>query len=117
MVSFGVLALLEMHGALPMSRIAEELDVALPNATGIIGRLAERGIVERAHDSLDRRVVLVGLTDAGRDLIGDMERSRRERITRLIGTMDERQLRRLAASVRDLNQAARLVAAAEESVA
>lgn len=112
MVGFGVLALLEMHGSLPMSRIAEELDVALPNATGIIGRLAERGIVERSHDIHDRRVVLVGLTDAGRELIGEMERSRRERITRLIATMDDRQLRRLAASVRDLNQAARQIAAA-----
>ncbi|MEO5985625.1 MAG: MarR family transcriptional regulator [Candidatus Limnocylindria bacterium] len=117
MAGFGVLALLEMHGSLPMSRIAEELDVALPNATGIIGRLAERGIVERSHDILDRRVVLVGLTDAGRELIGEMERSRRERITRLIATMDDRQLRRLAASVRDLNQAARQIAAAEESIA
>ena len=40
-VGFQVLALLEMHGGLPMSRLAEELDVALPNATGIVGREKE----------------------------------------------------------------------------
>src|SRR5680860_918540 len=66
MIGFGVLALLEIEGPMPMSRIADDLDMALPNATGIIGRLAERGIVERSHDSGDRRIVLVGLTDAGR---------------------------------------------------
>ena len=73
MIGFQVLALLEMNGALPMSRLAEEIGVALPNATGIVGRMAERGIVERSHDAVDRRIVLVGLTDAGRRLIGEME--------------------------------------------
>lgn len=116
MVGFGVLALLEMEGPLPMSRIADSLDVALPNATGIIGRLAERGIVERTHDTTDRRVVLVSLTEAGRTLIREMEQSRRERMARLIGCMDTEQQERLAASVRDLTEAAR-IAASEEATA
>ena len=37
-VGFQVLALLEMHGGMPMTRLADELGVALPNATGIGGR-------------------------------------------------------------------------------
>src|SRR6188472_796666 len=58
-VGFQVLALLEMHGGLPMTRLADELGVALPNATGIVGRLVERGIVSREDDANDRRRVLV----------------------------------------------------------
>src|SRR5215204_5456008 len=58
-VGFQVLALLEMHGGMPMTRLADELGVALPNATGIVGRLVERGIVARADDAQDRRRVVV----------------------------------------------------------
>jgi DNA-binding MarR family transcriptional regulator len=106
MVGFQVLSLLEMHGALPMSRLAEEIGVALPNATGIVGRLAERGIVERNHDTVDRRIVLIGLTEDGRRLIGDMEAVRRARMTRLIGELDATQQERLLQAVRDLGDAA-----------
>ena len=106
MTGFQVVALLEMQGALPMSRLAEEIGVALPNATGIVGRLEERGIVERIHDTADRRIVLVGLTDDGRRLIGEMEAVRRERMTHLIATLDDAQQERLLQTVNDLRVAA-----------
>lgn len=114
-IGFQVLALLEMHGAMPMSRLAEELDVALPNASGIIGRIAEHGIVQRRHDDVDRRMVLVTLTDEGRRLIAEMEAGRRERMAMLIGAMDETQQRRLLHSVRDLHAAAGRLAESEEA--
>jgi DNA-binding MarR family transcriptional regulator len=113
-IGFQVLALLEMHDAMPMSRLAEELDVALPNATGIVKRMAERGLVERTHDEEDRRVVRVGLTDGGRQLIGEMEAGRRKRMTALIGALDARQQRRLLQAVRDLHAAARTLEQHEE---
>ena len=100
------LALLEMHGPMPMSRLADDLGVALPNATGIIGRLAERGIVDREHADADRRVVLVSLNDHGRRLIGEMEEARRGRIRRLVEVLDPKQQERLLHAVRDLRAAA-----------
>jgi DNA-binding MarR family transcriptional regulator len=115
-IGFQVLALLEMHGGMPMTRLAEELDVALPNATGIVGRLVERGIVQRTRDDSDRRLVLVTLTDAGQRLIGEMEAGRRDRMSRLIAHLDDPQQRRLLQSVKDLHVAAlRLAAEPEES--
>jgi DNA-binding MarR family transcriptional regulator len=106
MIGFQVLALLEMDGAMPMSHLAEKIGVALPNATGIVGRMAERGIVERSHDTADRRVVLVGLTDEGRRLIGEMESVRRARMTRLFAELDAAQQERLLQTVHDLGVAA-----------
>jgi DNA-binding MarR family transcriptional regulator len=100
------LALLEMHGPMPMSRLADDLGVALPNATGIIGRLAERGIVDREHADADRRVVLVSLNDHGRRLAGEMEEARRGRIRRLVEVLDPKQQDRLLHAVRDLRAAA-----------
>jgi DNA-binding MarR family transcriptional regulator len=116
-VGFQALALLEMHGGMPMTRLADELGVALPNATGIVGRLVARGIVARADDAQDRRRVVVTLTDAGHGLIGEMEEGRRERMSRLFSQMTDEQQNRLLQSVKDLHAAAmRLEAEAEDSI-
>jgi DNA-binding MarR family transcriptional regulator len=106
LVGAHALALLEMHGPMPMSRLADDLGVALPNATGIVGRLAERGIVDREHADADRRVVLVSLNTHGRKLVGEMEDARRDRIRRLVEALDTDQQERLLHAVRDLRAAA-----------
>lgn len=111
-LGFQLVGLLELHRELPMSRIADELDVALPNATGIVDRAEERGLVERHDDPADRRVVLVGLTAAGRRLVRDMEASRRKRLARLFAELDDAQRARLLQSARDLGAAARRLAKA-----
>jgi DNA-binding MarR family transcriptional regulator len=115
-VGFQVLAVLEMHGALPMSRLAEEIGVALPNATGIVSRMADRGLIERQSRANDRRVVLIALTERGRQLIGEMEAIRRARTTRLIAELSDAQQERLLGCVRDLHVAARRLAARDESM-
>jgi DNA-binding MarR family transcriptional regulator len=116
-IGFQVLALLEMHGSMPMTRLADELGVALPNATGIVGRLVERGIVARLDDASDRRRVVVTLTDAGHRLIGEMEAGRRERMSRLFSQLNEEQQQRLLQSVKDLHAAAtRLEVEQEDSI-
>jgi len=114
LLGFAVLALLEEHEAIPMSHLADELDVALPNATGLVNRMEERGLVGRRDDPADRRVVLVELTPAGRRLIGEMESERQERMRRLFGQLDATQQERLLHSVKDLVAAARGLAATEE---
>lgn len=105
-IGFQALALLEMHGGMPMTRLADELGVALPNATRIVSRLVERGIVARTDDATDRRRVLVTLTDTGHRLIGEMEAGRRERMSRLFSQLTEEQQKRLLQSVKDLHAAA-----------
>ncbi len=106
-LGFHALAVLEMDGAIPMTRLADELGVALPNATGLVGRLDERGLVTRRTEPSDRRVVLVELTPEGRRAIDEMEAERTQRMTRLIGQLDATQQRRLLESVKDLGAAAR----------
>ena len=117
LLGFQVLAILEMREAIPMGHLAEELDVALPNATGLVNRMEERGLVARRDDPADRRVVLVELTPAGRRLISDMESERRERMGKLFGHLDPIQQDRLLQSVKDLVGAARGLGTIEEGTA
>src|SRR5262245_7643752 len=52
-----MLFLLTGEGQMTMSRLAEKLGGSLPNVTGIVDRMEERGFVERGRDPEDRRVV------------------------------------------------------------
>ncbi|MGE5416027.1 MAG: MarR family winged helix-turn-helix transcriptional regulator [Acidobacteriota bacterium] len=52
-----------------MSVLAEQMNVPMSTATGIIGRLARQGYVERTHSTEDRRVITIGLTDKGREVV------------------------------------------------
>ncbi|MBL4931936.1 MarR family winged helix-turn-helix transcriptional regulator [Clostridium paridis] len=48
-----------------MSEIAEYINAPLNTATGVVGRLEKKMMVERKRDSLDRRVVNIVLTEKG----------------------------------------------------
>lgn len=49
-----------------VSQLAGTAGVAVPTATRALKQLEERGVVERTRSSSDDRLVLVGLTTAGR---------------------------------------------------
>ncbi len=62
----------------PMGELAQEMHCDSSNITGIVDRLTERGLVERRAAEGDRRVKLVALTDAGRELRAELDRRRSE---------------------------------------
>jgi DNA-binding MarR family transcriptional regulator len=105
------MALLEGHGRLSMSRLAELLDVSLSNATGLVDRMAERGLVERIRVPDDRRVVLVELTDLGRRLLEELDLLREDLLVRVLAGLEPDQLAALAAAVARLRDGVRSLAA------
>jgi DNA-binding MarR family transcriptional regulator len=100
-----VMHMLERHGELPMSRLAEMLDVSLSAATGLVDRIEERGFVERVRVPSDRRIVLVRMTPAGRQMLEDVEVLRTEIMERILDRLDETQLAGVAAAMTDLRAA------------
>jgi len=96
---------LEESGELAMSRLADFLDVSLSNATGLVDRMEERGLVERTRVSDDRRVVLVGLTPAGRDILAEIQILKQDLMNAILERLDERQLIRLQAGLHDFRGA------------
>jgi DNA-binding MarR family transcriptional regulator len=65
-VEYSVLRVL-MDGALSLSRLADAAVRTTGGMTKIVDRLERRGLVERTPDPVDRRGVLVGLTEDGRE--------------------------------------------------
>lgn len=66
---FGVLEALLHKGALPVNVLGRKLLLTTGSITQAVERLVRRGLVLRKDDLADRRVRLVELTPAGRQLI------------------------------------------------
>ncbi len=75
-----------------MTGLAAALGVPLSTATRMVDRLVEAGYAERLADPLDRRVVLVTLTESGRRLYQAIGDFLEQRVEALVGglTPDER---------------------------
>jgi DNA-binding MarR family transcriptional regulator len=100
-----VLWLLQHHGETPMSRLAELLDVSLSNATGIIDRMDEGGLIERVRVPDDRRVVLVRPTEAGLRALSETASSKRERMRAVLGHLSASERPIVLAALRSLRRA------------
>jgi MarR family transcriptional regulator, organic hydroperoxide resistance regulator len=105
MAQLHVLHLLERHGELAMSRLAETLDVSFSAATGLVDRIEERGFVERIRVPSDRRVVLVRITAGGRRLLEDVEVLQTEFLSRVLDQLDPDQLDGVGRAMADLRAA------------
>jgi len=65
---FSVLGVLSRLGAVPMSRLSEELRVSPPNITGVVDRLEKKELVKRETNPGDRRKREIKLTEKGAGL-------------------------------------------------
>lgn len=110
-----LLNVLEAQGPLSMSRLAEALDVSVASATGIVDRMARRGLVGRRHASDDRRIILVHLTKRGRTVFGHLEAARRARLRRALEQLSDEELDGFLRGLLAMRAAAAQARAAEEA--
>lgn len=105
MTQVHVLSMLQRHGDVPMSRLADLIDVSLSNATGLIDRMEERGYVQRVRVPDDRRVVIVRMTDEGRRVMDDMESLREHAFRAVLDRLSMEQLGGIDQATADLRAA------------
>ena len=105
MTHLHILWVLDHHGDLTMSRLAEMLDVSFSNATGLIDRMEERGLVERVRVPDDRRVVIVRASEGGARIRDEIEAVKQDRMRAILGRLEPDQLTRVLAALGDLQGA------------
>jgi DNA-binding MarR family transcriptional regulator len=105
LVHLNVLTALEAAGPLSMRRLADEMDVSDASATGIVDRMEKRSLVERRHDTSDRRVVLVYPTEAGAQVFRDMAAHRREALTQVLHELSGTEMTALITGLRAIHAA------------
>ena len=105
MTHLHILWVLEHHGELPMSRLADLLDVSLSNATGLVDRMAERGLVERVRVPDDRRVVIVRASAEGNRARDEIEALKQDRMRSILTRLTPDQQTRVLLALGDLRGA------------
>lgn len=90
---FAVLTSINRHGPMTPGALAEHERIRPPSMTRTVNSLVELGLVAKAGHETDRRLVVVELTDAGRDEIKVTRRRRDAWLTKKLGqlTPEERQ--------------------------
>lgn len=104
MTQFRSLLLLR-GGPQRMGNIASYLESSLSSATSLIDRLVEKGLITRASDPTDRRVVECLLTDEGRQVMEKCWQISRRSITEIAEHLDEDELEVVVHAMKHLHRA------------
>ncbi len=110
---FGVLEALYHLGSLSQRQLADKILRSSGNLTMVIDNLERDGLVRRDRDELDRRIMRVSLTDAGRDLIGRVLPRHVQGIREVFSAMSPEELAQLSALTRKLGLAVNEAPAAD----
>ena len=95
-----VLKAVQMHGPLRMSEIGRHMGISRPYMTALVDKLISDGLVERAPDPDDRRVVNVRITDAGKEEIKDFTQCTRDAVVKNLSSLDSEDISALHEMVR-----------------
>jgi len=101
------LLLISEDERLRMRELARRLGGSFSNATVLVDRLVERGLVERLADPQDRRVVLVRVSGKGRQIIEGLVTSWRTLSPSLLDRLSDDDLRALQQGLEALIRASR----------
>jgi len=89
LTDFAVLEVLLHKGSLPVNTIGEKVLLTSGSITTAVDRLERKGLAKREKSELDRRVVLVHLTDTGRERITRAFTEHSEKLDQLFDVFDE----------------------------
>ena len=87
-----------------MKDLAKMADITMPAATGLVDRMVESGLVVRADDPNDRRVVRVRLTRKARSLKDKWRRLRGEKIDRVLSQLTGQDRERFVAAFETIHE-------------
>jgi DNA-binding MarR family transcriptional regulator len=77
---YSLLHLVQQADEVKMSDLADSTQQSAASLTGVVDRLAEKGLVERRRHESDRRQVMVEATSRGRELIAEIKQARRDQM-------------------------------------
>ena len=103
---FGVLEVLFHKGELPVCEVQRRILVESSSTTYVVDKLCARGLVRRRPSARDRRVTLLGLTRAGRRLVGQIFPRHAAAIRRAVAALPARAQVQAAGLLRALGRGA-----------
>ena len=100
------LVVLDGHGEMNLNRLAELLGVTPSTAMRMIDRLLQADLVTRQDNPANRREVVLGLTEQGRQVVREVTSARQAEIARIVKAMPATQRNGLITALRAFAEAA-----------
>lgn len=73
-----IMLTLNVNGTLTMSGLASKINTSNEQATRAVAQLVDKGFIERMHDSANRRVIRIRLTDEAKAFVEQIKREMHE---------------------------------------
>ncbi|MFB6498680.1 MarR family transcriptional regulator [Bacillus haynesii] len=86
-----VLMLLNNHGTLKVSEIAEKMGASLSNMTGLLSRLEQANFIKRTHSEQDRRTIVVELTEDAKRIFRSLYKKGHEKLKKALQKLNEQE--------------------------
>lgn len=93
--SAGVLTLLDRHGEMRMSQLAELLAIDMSVTSRHVAHIAARGWIERQADPADKRSRLLRLTPSGKELLRELSERYTQSLARYLDDWSDADVGRL----------------------
>jgi DNA-binding MarR family transcriptional regulator len=101
-----VLYLVQASAPLGLSELAGRLGVGVSTASGLVERLVEAGLLDRRDDPVDRRHVLLSLTDTGTASLDRMRELNTGHMRLMLEHVSDADLATIDRAIRALTEAA-----------
>ncbi|MET8355433.1 MarR family transcriptional regulator [Micromonospora sp. NPDC005171] len=98
---------LRLAGAMTPRELADVERVQPPTMTKIVGKLEDRGLVQRTPHPTDGRQVILAATEGGQAVLDQFERARDEWLAHRLAALDEDERETLRRAAEILQQLAR----------
>ena len=109
LTALSTLATLEQTGLRRLTDLAVTEEITQPSMTSLVSQLEQLGLAERHRDPGDARVVLVGITRNGRQLMSTRRKAGAESLAELIDKLDGQEAAELQAALPALQRLVDLV--------
>lgn len=86
---FKMLHMLHRCGAKKVSELADRQGLTSAAITGLTDRLLVEGYVERTRTEQDRRVVMISITEKGRELVEKLNESQKETVQQIFSDLSD----------------------------
>lgn len=97
-----VLLLLHEHDVLTVSEIGKRLCISRPNMTPLLNKLIDEELINRHNSENDRRVLIVSLTDNGRDFVNQYKQYIMDKMRESFQDIKDNELAKLDESLQTL---------------
>lgn len=98
-----VLILLRENGSMTQREMTEKLNVKPASASEVLTKLANKGFIIRVPSSIDKRTMVISLTDEGAKIADEAYRYRSLRIVEMLSCFDDEEKDELLSLLEKMN--------------